>query len=1136
MQLSSVDLKETDMFTVYHSNQLDLLKILTTRLIEGRPLDNPFEQEVILVQSPGMAQWLQMELAQSFGIAANIAFPLPATFIWDMFTQVLPGIPKESAFSKDAMTWKLMWLLPGKLSEPEFAPLQNYLTDDRDKRKIHQLAARVADLFDQYLVYRPEWLKTWQQGRLVDEELDPSQLWQAHLWRALCEYTEELEQPEWHRANLYERFIAALNKADVCPPGLPKRVFICGISALPPVYLQALQALGRHIDIHLMFTNPCRYYWGDIQNYAFLARLQSRRRRHYLESGETSLFRDPSQAQQLFNEEGEQNLSNPLLASWGKLGRDHMYLLSQVDEIQEVHAFVDVGDETLLHAIQQDMLDLEDRAVIGMTPETLNSSESKRRLQEGDDSLSVHICHSPQREVEVLHDNLLAMMEADKHLTPRDIIVMVADIDSYAPYIQAVFGNAPRERYLPFAISDRKASQSHPALQAFVSLLDLPQSRFTSEQVLALLEVPALATRFSIDEEGLRLLRQWVGESGIRWGLDDDNVRELALPATGQHTWHFGLTRMLLGYAMDSRAGDWQGVLPYDESTGLAAELAGHLAELLMQLSQWRIRLAQSRTLEDWLPICHELLSTFFSPEGETEIALALIEQQWQKVLNQGLAARYPDDVPLSILRDELASRLDQERISQRFLAGPINFCTLMPMRSIPFKVVCLLGMNDGIYPRTLPPLGFDLMAKQMKRGDRSRRDDDRYLFLEALLSAQDKLYISYIGRSIQDNSERYPSVLVSELLEYIGQSYCLEQDLSLNADESEKRVRQYLEHWHSRTPFDASNFDSTSEARSYAAEWLPAAGGQGKPLTDFTQPLSDLPLHEITLDNLLRFYRHPIKAFFQMRLNVSFVVEETELSDEEPFILDNLNRYQLNTQLLNALIEEQDASVLFNRIKASGGLPYGAFGEIFWNRQCEDMTELAEQVREARTESGSLELSLPIGDIQLTGWMHQVQSDGLLRWRPAALLARDGLLLWIEHVVYCANGGTGESRMFGRSGTAFHYANLNREEAMMQLQTLIEGYKQGLNSPLKLLGKSGWAWLDVCFDKQSGTISDDPEKQSKGLTKLAQAWQGDGRVPGEGQDPYVQRVMRQLDPENVEAIIAEAERFLLPVVQHNLA
>jgi len=133
------------MFTVYHSNQLDILKTLTTALIEGRPLADPFSQEVILVQSPGMAQWLQMELAQTFGIAANIAFPLPATFIWDMFTKVLPGIPKESAFSKDAMTWKLMWLLPQKLGEEDFASLRHYLDDDEDKRKIHQLAARVAD-------------------------------------------------------------------------------------------------------------------------------------------------------------------------------------------------------------------------------------------------------------------------------------------------------------------------------------------------------------------------------------------------------------------------------------------------------------------------------------------------------------------------------------------------------------------------------------------------------------------------------------------------------------------------------------------------------------------------------------------------------------------------------------------------------------------------------------------------------------------------------------------------------------------------------------------------------------------------------------------------------------------------------
>ncbi|MBU3894547.1 exodeoxyribonuclease V subunit gamma [Serratia rubidaea] len=1122
------------MFTVYHSNQLDVLKTLTSALIAREPLADPFQQEVVLVQSPGMAQWLQMQLAEQFGIAANIEFPLPATFIWDMFTRVLPGIPKESAFSKDAMTWKLMWLLPDMLTQPEFAPLQHYLTDDGDKRKIHQLAGRVADLFDQYLVYRPQWLESWQRGELI-ADLPEAQQWQAPLWARLVQYTQELGQPEWHRANLYRRFIATLEQAEQCPSGLPARVFICGISALPPVYLEALQALGRHIDIHLMFTNPCRYYWGDIQDYAFLARLQSRKRRRHHQAQEQGLFRDPEQAAQLFDVEGEQQLSNPLLASWGKLGRDHLYLLAQMETLQEVDAFVDIPADNMLHGIQRDMLELEDCAVIGTTPETFERSDAKRLLDPDDRSLSLHACHSPQREVEVLHDQLLAMLAEDPQLTARDIIVMVADIDSYTPYIQAVFGNAPADRYLPFAISDRKARQAHPALQAFISLLDLPQSRFTSEQVLLLLEVPALAARFAIQEEGLRLLRHWVAESGVRWGLDDDNVRELALPTTGQHTWRFGITRMLLGYAMDSNAGDWQGVLPYDESSGLAAELAGQLAELLTQLGLWRQRLSETRTLAEWAPLCRQLLDSFFAADGDTEAALALIEKQWHQVLEHGANAQYPDAVPLSLLRDELAARLDQERISQRFLAGQINFCTLMPMRSIPFKVVCLLGMNDGVYPRTLPPLGFDLMAQQVKRGDRSRRDDDRYLFLEAILSAQEKLYISFIGRSIQDNSERYPSVLVTELLEYLQQSYRLPGDEERDVDASASRVSEHLLRWHARMPFAAENFLPDSEAQSYAAEWLPAADGRGQAHPEFNQPLPPEPKTQIALDELQRFYRHPIRAFFQQRLGVSFVLEETELPDEEPFTLDNLSRYQYNNQLLNALIDGDDAAKLYQRIRASGGLPYGAFGEIYWQKQQEEMQDLAAQVREERKTSGSLELDIDVAGVHIGGWLHQVQEDGLLRWRPAALSAVDGILLWLEHLLYCCAGGQGESRMLGRKNSVWRFAALPAEAAQEQLAELVAGYQRGLCQPLMLLNKSGWAWLSQCYQPENQVIDWNEETQSKARGKLLQAWQGDQRIPGEGEDPYVQRVLRQLDNDALAQILAETERYLLPVARHNL-
>ncbi|HCO1221587.1 TPA: exodeoxyribonuclease V subunit gamma [Escherichia coli] len=1120
------------MLRVYHSNRLDVLEALMEFIVERERLDDPFEPEMILVQSTGMAQWLQMTLSQKFGIAANIDFPLPASFIWDMFVRVLPEIPKESAFNKQSMSWKLMTLLPQLLEREDFTLLRHYLTDDSDKRKLFQLSSKAADLFDQYLVYRPDWLAQWETGHLV-EGLGEAQAWQAPLWKALVEYTDELGQPRWHRANLYQRFIETLESATTCPPGLPSRVFICGISALPPVYLQALQALGKHIEIHLLFTNPCRYYWGDIKDPAYLAKLLTRQRRHSFEDRELPLFRDSENAGQLFNSDGEQDVGNPLLASWGKLGRDYIYLLSDLESSQELDAFVDVMPDNLLHNIQSDILELENRAVAGVNIEEFSRSDNKRPLDPLDSSITFHVCHSPQREVEVLHDRLLAMLEEDPTLTPRDIIVMVADIDSYSPFIQAVFGSAPADRYLPYAISDRRARQSHPVLEAFISLLSLPDSRFVSEDVLALLDVPVLAARFDITEEGLRYLRQWVNESGIRWGIDDDNVRELELPATGQHTWRFGLTRMLLGYAMESAQGEWQSVLPYDESSGLIAELVGHLASLLMQLNIWRRGLAQERPLEEWLSVCRDMLNAFFLPDAETEAAMTLIEQQWQAIIAEGLGAQYGDAVPLSLLRDELALRLDQERISQRFLAGPVNICTLMPMRSIPFKVVCLLGMNDGVYPRQLAPLGFDLMSQKPKRGDRSRRDDDRYLFLEALISAQQKLYISYIGRSIQDNSERFPSVLVQELIDYIGQSHYLPGDEALNCDESEARVKAHLTCHHTRMPFDPQNYQP-GNLQSYAREWLPAASQAGKAHSEFVQPLPFTLPETVPLETLQRFWAHPVRAFFQMRLQVNFRTEDSEIPDTEPFILEGLSRYQINQQLLNALVEQDDAERLFRRFRAAGDLPYGAFGEIFWETQCQEMQQLADRVIACRQPGQSMEIDLACNGVQITGWLPQVQPDGLLRWRPSLLSVAQGMQLWLEHLVYCASGGNGESRLFLRKDGEWRFPPLAAEQALHYLSQLIEGYREGMSAPLLVLPESGGAWLKTCYDAQNDAMLDDDSTLQKARTKFLQAYEGNMMVRGEGDDIWYQRLWRQLTPETMEAIVEQWQRFLLPLFRFN--
>lgn len=1103
-------------------------------LIENEPLSHPFEQEIILVQSPGMSQWLQIELAKRFGIAANIHYPLPATFIWDMFRRVLPDIPKESAFTKQAMAWKLMKILPEVIDENEFEPLRHYLQQDLDKRKLHQLAGRVADLFDQYLVYRPQWIEKWQQNELIDE-LSSNQLWQKRLWLRLVDYTQELGQSPWHRANLYQSFIDKLSNNRDFQKVLPKRIFICGISSLPPVYLQAISAIAEHTDIHLMFTNPCRYYWGDIHSHSFLAKLQKRKLRHYLDKHEISRFKIDEHAKQLFNEEGEQDIVNPLLASWGKLGRDNLYFISQIDSVNEISAFVDTNRSSLLENLQQDILDLENHAQLGTTLENYETSIGKRPLAVSDQSVTFHSCHSAQREVEVLQDKLLALFEQDPSLTPRDVIVMVSDIDSYTPFIQAVFGNTASPRYIPFSISDRKALQAHPILQAFILLLDLPQSRFSTEQVLTLLEVSAFAACFGIDESELGLLRRWVNESGIRWGLDDDNVRSLSLPVIGQNTWQFGLSRMLLGYAMDSRYGPWHDILPYDESSGLAAQLAGKLALLVNTLKEWRTLLEVERTLNEWKDICQQLIHSFFSVDGDTELVLTLVTEQWHKIIENALSSGYGEQVPLRLIRDELAVCFDNEKISQRFLAGSVNFCTLMPMRSVPFKVVCLLGMNDGIYPRSIPPLGFDLMAEKSIRGDRKRRDDDRYLFLEALNSSAKQLYISYIGLSIQDNQICNPSVLVSELLDYICQSFCLLGDESLNIDDSAMRLREHLVIQHNRVPFAKENFIPNSPYQSFAGEWLSAAKSI---LQDDKQFISKLDAREqvteITVEQLLRFYRHPIRAFFQQRLKVHFSIEETELPEDEPFILDRLQRYKMNERVLALLVKDENPTPLYQALRAAGQLPAKQFGQLFWEQQVNEIAPLADKVKEHNIQPFNYMVDTKISDIKVTGALKNVHEKGLLRYRPAYLTANDGVQLWIEHLLFNLLIGEGESVALGRENSIWHFSSVKQVDAQRYLEQLISGYCEGQNMPLLLLNQSGWNWLSACFDKktkQYDFVSE--EVQQKALSVLIQSLQGSSMKRGEMEDDYVLRVCRNINHKLVQSLLENTQHYLFPMTEY---
>ncbi|KEQ15419.1 hypothetical protein GZ77_01865 [Endozoicomonas montiporae] len=1117
------------MFTIYHSNQLDVLKDLLVELIRRDPLSNPLEDEQILVQSPGMAQWLRLALADGFGIAAATEFPLPASFLWKMFVQVLPDVPKRSTFNKEAMTWKIMTLLPEMIDQDSFADLRQYLSHDHDGVRLFQLSEKIADTFDQYLVYRPDWIAEWTEPSSTGNHPDSiaaEQPWQPELWRALVQKTEELGQNHWHRANMHHRFLEELYDGDH-KNKLPKRLFVFGISALPPHFVETLKALGEQTDVHMLVCNPCRYYWGDEKDPKYLARMTAKQfAANQLVQSLPAVSNSQQNAfiHERLSLDNPNRSGNPLLGSMGKLGRDYLHQLHDLDA-PEISAFVDGDHHCLLHSLQNDILELAEPS-------------GKRSISPTDQSLMLHSCHSPLREVEVLHDQLLSLFEQNPNLTPRDVVVMLPDVDQYSPWIQAVFGGIGNQepddsRRIPFSISDRSARNEHPILSGLLHLLDLDNSRCTAPELLELLEIPALQRRFELSADDLDTLRRWVDETGIRWGLNPDHQAHFDLPRRSENSWLFGLRRLLLGYAMPEACGLYDNILPFEAVQGMSARLAGQLAEFVDHADHLAKTLRQERSIEEWTAYIHDINDRFFLADENDEYALKLVHEALEKLHEQLDDAAYSQPLTRPVLLSYLGDRLSSQRSSQRFLAGQVNFCTLMPMRSIPFKVVCLLGLNDGAYPRSIAPTGFDLIAKHTRRGDRSRREDDRYLFLEALLSAREKLYISYVGRSIKDNTERVPSVLVTELMDYIDQNYWID-DLG---------IKEHLLTEQTLQPFSPDNFTSDNHNSrfssqfsyrfnyrfSYAREWLPVARRDdieshafiGSPLPEQHDKQDVLELSE-----LLRFYRNPCKSFCNRRLKVFFEDDDDTLEDTEPFMIDGLDAYQLKLQMLDDLLEKDHTDDVRKTLKAIGRLPHGAFGDLLLEEHEKSLTGLSEQVK-SRTANindnknaneESVEINLNFGNIQLTGWLKSIYNNSLIRYRPAKVKGKDRMLSWIEHLCLCACSDQPAITHLLSLEKPLMFHVVEQEDAVELLHELVRYYQQGQNEPLAFFPETAWSWLSADEDKAEAAARS--------------AYEGGYTHQGERRDTYMNRCYPTLEAA-YDDMTQLAQTFMQPMLAY---
>lgn len=1044
------------------SNRVEVLQAhLSAHLSD--PLPDPFAHETVIVPGRAMARWINIQLAHSLGVAANIEYPLAASWIWELACRLLPEVPEHDPLARERSTWILYQRLPPLLPEAEFAPLRHYLSDDRDGVRRWQLAVRIADVFDRYQFYRPDWIRDWSAGPGAGAGSEEVPAWQPVLWRELV---RDLDGN--HRVPLIDRLLETL-RSEPSASMLPRRVSAFALSSLPPLFIEVLQAVARHREVLLFQHSPTDQYWADLRSKKQRARLR---------------INDPHTAEYY-------DTGNDLLVSWGRQGQAFQDLLldSGALETEPEEDYREHASDSLLHRLQQSIFRLEEQ----------------RQQVSVDGSLQVSVCHSPLRECQVLHDQILREMQRDPGLKPEDILVMVPEISRYAPYIEAVFRRDETDSrpFIPWNLSDITLADEHPLIRVFFQLLGLPESRFGFSEIMSLLEVPEIAARFSLGQNDCDELHEYLRDSEIRWGLDADHKRSMDLPAVEQNTWRQGLDRLLAGYALGEACagqdgggepGLWQDVAPVAVSETARAAALGRFMRFLDRLRHWCAVLDSPGSGQQWQQRINAMLEDFFQPGTDDDDRL----QQIREVLDT-LGRQAPEqNISLPLLRLWLEDSLGSQRQHGRYFSGGVTFCGMRPMRSLPFRVIVVMGMNDEAFPRRETPVEFDAMARRWQAGDPRKGDEDRYLLLETLLCARDKLYFSYTGRSLRDNEPRQPSVLLRELLDFLDAGYCVD-------DGGERPLSERLTTVHNMQPFSPRNYTADEwTQQSHDRFWCQVARKleeRARVPESGPWPAEVLSLPEgqpshVTLTQMRRFLRHPVEQFFRQRLRIHLTGTD-EYEDEEWFELRGIQGWRVRDRLLQDWLREEPASV--PRLSAEGMLPHGAMAEAAhedaWRAVQPLMADLA-GFRGRDFETRNVRLAMPDGwtlEGPVRGWL---PGSGLLHVKSSKYRGGTLLDIWLEHLALCAAGipRPEERSLLYTRDRALSFDVLGQQAALEELQICMELYRSGLQRPLPVAPNASFVLAEKL---QAGK---DPEKA------VENAWYGNPFSPGTAdcQDPYM--------------------------------
>lgn len=1125
-------------FRLYYSNALDVLAaVLAEELRQPVPGASPLVPDTVLIPQAAMRRWLQATLAQRHGVVANLEFLAPGEFVTRVLDANVPAA--EADLDPAALQWRLYAALadPALLAKPALARIARYLdgfseteasdaasrstgqASASDPLKAWTLAGELAAVFEKYQAWRRPWLLRWQAGADAD---DP----QAILWRAVAGGRS-------FRARRIHEYLGRFEGADrELPVAMPPRLFCFAALNVSPDVLRVIATQARVGTTHFYMPTPSEKYWGDLQT----LRLR-------LRAGEPDPLPDGG---------GD----NRLLQAWGAAGRDFMAVLGSHELVHpsgEIQAHADpAGDpgpglaegglsDSLLRRLQADLHHRRPPP-----PAQPSADDPRSRLPDvrrNDPSLQIHACHTRLRELQVLHDQLRGLFDDPRFqppLQPRDVAVLAPDIDLYAPYLGAVFGGGGEGERIPYAVADTSPLAGEPLAELFVHLLGLPVSRFGLTEILDLLGSAAIAEAVGLDAPALERVRTWLHAAGARWGLDARHRRDHLRQVAGQtgfdgvrpgdaHTWQFSLDRLLLGHATgaddDLVGADGRQVAPMPDLEGGALDALDTLIRLLRVLARQQRSLAEALTPTQWRERLLALLNSLLPVEptdATTRRTLDRLRLLIDDFARRADEAGYDEPVPAAIVRHQFTAALGEADTRAPLLTGGVSFGRMVPMRLLPFRVLCVLGLNDGDYPRRDPAAGLNRLTAavasgQREYGDRSTREDDRFLFLQLLAAAQDVFYLSYQGADPRDGSVREPSVLVSELLDEAARQHADPQ-----AAARDLVVRHPLQ------PFSAAVFGGADEPRrySYRSVWQAAATAGTRQRRQPVPPWFTAPLPvvddegeagvgaELSIDALRRFLLAPAEQFLSERLRLRLAPIEAVADDREPLLAPThgLERHHLLTTVFDSALRGIDENAILARLRARGLLPAGAIGREVFEA---GLAEVRPYVQAFATWRGdqqaeSPRLTLNLDGVRLHGRVAEVYPHGIARLRFGPRNGRSVIRNGLDWLFASAAGMSQPLSEFhaGDDGVGpFERPALSPEQAQAVLAHLLALRARGLREPLPFAPSSGWALFQA----------DDPEA---GLKAAAGKWRGggDGRGHAEGDDDALRLALRGHDPFRDEA------------------